>query len=91
MPTSTPAPTSREKFEKHIKTLKTNDASTRFDVKEVTVYPGQNKVFVKGVMNNFVGSKSINSRNEAYEVEFKISRGRLFLKDIKLVEEVSEK
>jgi conjugal transfer pilus assembly protein TraE len=76
----------REKFEKHYKTLKTNDASTRFDIKEVKVYPDRNKVYVTGSMNNFVGSKPINSRAEIYEVEFKTFRGRLFLKDIKLVD-----
>jgi conjugal transfer pilus assembly protein TraE len=76
----------REKFEKHYKTLRSNDASTRFDVKDVTVYPEKNKVHITGVMNNFVGSKPISSKQETYEVEFKIFRGRLFLKDIKLAE-----
>ena len=42
-------------------------------------------------MNNFVGSKSINARNETYEVEFNTLRGRLFLKDIKLVSGGQEK
>ena len=76
----------RDKFEKNIKTLKTNDASTRFDVKEVTVYPEKNIVHVKGVMNCFVGSKQINTRPETYEIQFKMFRSRLFLKDIKLIE-----
>lgn len=76
----------REKFEKHYKLLKSNDASTRFDVKDVTVYPNRNKVYVTGTMNNFVGTKSISTKQEIYEVEFKIFRGRLFLNDIKQIE-----
>jgi type IV conjugative transfer system protein TraE len=76
----------REKFEKTIKKLKTNDASTRFDVKEALVFPEKSVVNVKGTLNRFVGSRQINSLQETYEVGFKTFRGRLFLKDIKLIE-----
>ena len=76
----------REKFERSYKVLKSNDASTRFDVKEVTIYPDKNKVYITGIMNNFVGSRGIGTRQEIYEVEFKVFRGRLFLKDIQQIE-----
>lgn len=77
----------REQFEKNHKTLKQNDAATRFDVKESMVYPERNKVYVTGTINNFVGSKNIRTKQETYMVEFKVFRGRLFLKDLKQVEE----
>lgn len=78
----------REEFEKNHKKLKQNDASTRFDVKEAVIYPDKNRVYVRGRKNNFVGSKSISSKEETYMVEFKIFRGRLFLKELKQVEGV---
>ena len=37
-------------------------------------------------MNNFIGTKGISSKQEIYEVTFKVLRGRLFLKDIKQIE-----
>lgn len=77
----------REKFEKYQKLLKQNNASTRFDIKKVRVVPNRNKVYLTGIMNNFVGTKCINTTRENYAVEFKIQRGRLFLKDFKLIEE----
>ncbi|GHT94794.1 hypothetical protein FACS1894122_11750 [Alphaproteobacteria bacterium] len=43
------------------KKLKKNDASTRFDVKDVTVYPEKNIVHVEGRLNSFIGSKQINN------------------------------
>lgn len=80
----------REKFERNLKILKTNDAATRFDVKDATIYPDKNKVYVMGVMHNFVGTREISSKQETYEVSFKVVRSRLFLKDIKKVEETNE-
>jgi type IV conjugative transfer system protein TraE len=76
----------KEKFEKTLKTLKKNNASTQFEVKDATVFPDQNIVHVKGILNCFVGSKRINSYSEIYEVKFKTFRGRLFLKDFQLIE-----
>lgn len=76
----------REKFAKDIKKLKSNNASTSFDVKELTVYPEQNTVRAKGVLNRYCGSKCINSSKEIYEVRFKTYRGRLFFKKIKKIE-----
>jgi type IV conjugative transfer system protein TraE len=76
----------RERFEKTLKTLKQNDASTRFDVKDATVFPESNTVHVKGILNCFVGSRQINGYSETYEVNFRTFRGRLFLKDFKLLE-----
>jgi hypothetical protein len=76
----------REKFEKTLKTLRKNDASTRFEVKEATVFPEKNVVHVKGILSCFVGSKQINSYTETYEVKFKTFHGRLFLEDFQLIE-----
>jgi type IV conjugative transfer system protein TraE len=78
----------REKFEKTLKTLRKNDASTRFEVKEATVFPEKNTVHVKGILSCFVGSKQINSYPETYEVKFKTFRSRLFLEDFQLIEGV---
>ena len=80
----------REKFERNLKILKSNDAATRFDVKDATIYPDKNKVYVTGIMRNFVGTKEISSKQETYEVSFKVVRSRLFLSDIKKVEETKE-
>jgi type IV conjugative transfer system protein TraE len=76
----------REKFEKTLKILRKNDASTRFEVKEATVFPEKNIVHVKGILSCFVGSKQINSYPETYEVKFKTFRSRLFLEDFQLIE-----
>jgi type IV conjugative transfer system protein TraE len=76
----------REKFEKTLKTLRKNDASTHFNVKEVTVFPEKNIVHVKGILRCLIGSKQINSYPETYEVKFKTFRGRLFLEDFQLIE-----
>lgn len=78
----------REEFEKNYKKLKQNNASTRFDVKESVIYPDKNTVYVRGRKNNLVGSKSISSKEEIYKVEFKVFRGRLFLKELKQEEGV---
>ena len=78
----------REKFAKHSKILKQNDASTRFDIKNIRVVPDHNKVYLIGIMNNFVGTKNIGTRRETYLVEFSIQSGRLFLKDFQLMEDV---
>jgi hypothetical protein len=83
----------REKFAKHSKILKQNDASTRFDIKNIRVVTNHNKVYLTGVrtmsvMNNFVGTKNISTRRETYVVEFSVQSGRLFLKDFKLMEDV---
>ena len=80
----------REKFEKHHKILKQNDASTRFDIKKIKVVPDRNKVYLTGIMNNFVGTKSIKTKPENYVVEFKVQRGRLFLKDFRLITEATD-
>ena len=77
----------REEFEKNHKKLKQNDASTRFDVKDVTVYPERNKVYIQGTMHNFIGSKVIKTKQETYMVEFKVFKGRLFFKELKKIEE----
>lgn len=81
----------REKYEKDIKKLKENDASTRFEVKEVTVFPDLNIVRAEGRLKHYVGSKCIKEGPAVYEVSFKIYRGRLFFKEIKQVEENDEK
>jgi conjugal transfer pilus assembly protein TraE len=73
----------RNKYEKDIKKLKQNDASTTFEVKEVTVYPDRNIVRAEGRLNRFIGSKQIGDSQEVYEVSFKTYRGRLFFKEIK--------
>jgi conjugal transfer pilus assembly protein TraE len=77
----------KEKFEKDIKKLKKNDASTRFDVKNATVYPEKNIVHVTGRLISFVGSKLINDQQQTYEVRFKTFRGRLFLTGFRLIPE----
>ncbi|MDR3155765.1 MAG: type IV conjugative transfer system protein TraE [Holosporaceae bacterium] len=76
----------REKFEKDIKKLKKNNASTRFDVKDATVYSDKNVVHVTGQLISFVGSKQIQEQQRTYEVKFKIFRGRLFLENLKALE-----
>jgi type IV conjugative transfer system protein TraE len=80
----------KERFEKTLKTLKKNDASTRFEVKEATVFPEKNIVHVKGILNCFVGSKQIDNRQEAYEVKFKTFRERLFLDNFQLLEGIGK-
>lgn len=80
----------RNKYEKDIKKLKQNDASTTFDVREVTVFPDKNIVHVAGMLNSYVGSKRIKDSQETYEVSFKTYRGRLFFKAIKRVGEANE-
>lgn len=77
----------REQYEKNIKKLKQNDASTTFESKEVTVFPDQNIVQVTGTLNSFIGSKRIKESQETYEIIFKTYRGRLFFKEIKKVGE----
>ena len=76
----------RNKYEKDVKKLKQNDASTTFEVKEVTVYPDKNIVRVTGTLNRFMGSKRIKNSQETYEVSFKTYRGRLFFKEINQLE-----
>jgi len=49
------------------------------------VFPDQNVVHVKGNLDRFIGSKQISSLQRTYEVSFTVKRGRLFLKDIKLL------
>jgi len=77
----------KEKYERDIKKLKENDASTTFEVKEVTVFPDPNIVRAEGILKQYVGSKCIKERSAIYEVSFKTYRGRLFFKEIKQVEE----
>lgn len=77
----------REKFARHSTILKQNNASTRFDVKKARIVPDRNKVYLTGIMNNFVGTKNISTRRETYVVEFSVQSGRLFLKDFKLMQE----
>lgn len=79
------------KYERDIKKLKENDASTSFEVKEVTVFPDQNIVRAEGRLKHYVGSKCIKEHSAMYEVRFKTYRGRLFFKEIKQVEENNEK
>ncbi len=81
----------KEKYERDIKKLKENDASTTFEVKEVTVFPDPNIVRAEGILKHYVGSKCIKERSAIYEVSFKTYRGRLFFKEIKQVEENNEK
>lgn len=81
----------QEKYAKDIKKLKENDASTTFEVKEVTVFPDSNVVRAEGRIKHYVGSKCIKERTAIYEVSFKTYRGRLFFKEIKKVEENNEK
>jgi conjugal transfer pilus assembly protein TraE len=73
----------RNKYEKDIKKLKQNDASTSFEVKEVMVYPDKNLIQAEGILNKYVGSKRIKEIPATYEVYFKTYRGRLFFKEIK--------
>lgn len=76
----------QEKYERDIKKLKENNASTTFEVKEVTVFPDSNIVRAEGTLKHYVGSKCIKERLAIYEVSFKTYRGRLFFKGIKKVE-----
>lgn len=78
----------RTKYEKDIKKLKQNDASTTFEVKEVTVYPDRNMVHAEGTLNSYVGAKRIKEIHEVYEVGFKTYRGRLFFREIKRVDQL---
>ena len=80
----------RDKYEKDIKKLKKNDASTMFEIKELTVYPDQNTVRAEGTLNRYIGSKMIKSSQETYEVKLKTYRGRLFFQKIKRVGEKDE-
>jgi len=73
----------QEKYERDIKKLKDNDASTTFEVKEVTVFPDKNVVHANGILKHFVGSKCIKEFPVIYSVSFKTYRGRLFFKEIK--------
>jgi len=77
----------RNKYEKDIKKLKQNDASTTFESREVLVFPDRNIARVTGTLNRYVGSKRIGDSQETYEVSFKTYRGRLFFKEIKKIEE----
>lgn len=81
----------QEKYERDIKKLKENDASTTFEVKEVTVFPDSNIVRAEGILKHYVGSKCIKEYPAIYEVSFKTYRGRLFFKEIKQVEGNNEK
>jgi len=80
----------REKFEKQHRKLKQNNASTTWNITEFIVFPDQNTVHVKGTLDKFIGSKQIGSLQREYEVSFKIKRGRLLLKDIKLLGEEND-
>ena len=80
----------RNKYEKDIKKLKQNDASTTFEAREVKVYPNRSIVHVTGTLNSYVGSKRIGDSQDVYEVSFKTYRGRLLLKEIKKLEEKNE-
>ena len=73
----------RQKFEKDIKKLKQNDASTSFEVQNVTVYPDNNTVHAEGVLNHYVGTKKIKEKRTSFSVRFDTYRGRLFFKEIK--------
>lgn len=75
----------RTKYEKDIKKLKQNDASTTFEVKEVTVYPDMSVVHVSGILNSYVGPRRIKESQDTYAVSFKVYRGRLFFKEIKKI------
>lgn len=75
-----------EKYERDIQKLKKNNASTTFEVKEVTVFPDLNIVRAEGILKHYVGSKCIKEHSDTYEVVFKTYRGRLFFKEIKQVE-----
>ncbi len=76
----------RSKYEKDIKKLKKNNASTTFEVQEVVVYPERNVVQVSGLMNKYVGAHKIKDSKDIYEVHFEIHRGRLFFKKMKQIE-----
>ena len=75
-----------EKYARDIQKLKKNNASTTFEVKEVTVFPDLNIVRAEGILKHYVGSKCIKEHSDTYEVVFKTYRGRLFFKEIKQVE-----
>ena len=80
----------REQFEKQYRKLKQNNAATIWNIAEFVVFPDQNVVHVRGNLDRFIGSKQINSLQRTYEVSFGIKRGRLFLKNIKLLGEKDE-
>ena len=80
----------RDKYERDIQKLKKNDASTNFEIKELTVYPDQNVVRAEGTLNRYCGSKMIKSSQETYEVQLKTYRGRLFFQKIERVGEKDE-
>ncbi len=77
----------RTKYAKDSKKLKQNDASTSFEVKEVTVFPDKNLVRADGVLHSYVGEKHIKEAKKTYEVTFKTYRGRLFFREITEVKE----
>ena len=72
----------RLKYEKDLKKLKQNDASTTFEVKEVKVFPDRSIVRAEGILNSYVGIKRIKEAHKIYEVRFRTFRGRLFFKEI---------
>ena len=81
----------RQKLEKDRKKLKENNASTVFEIQELTTYPDLNRVRAEGKLKQYVGSKVIKESNEIYEVSFKTYQGRLFFKEIKRIEKKNEK
>ena len=76
----------RNKYEKDIQKLKQNNASTTFEVIEITVYPDKNIVHVTGTLNRYIGSRRIKDSQETYAVILKTYRGRLFFKEITNIE-----
>ena len=81
----------RQKLEKDRKKLKENNASTVFEIQELTTYPDLNRVRAEGKLKQYVGSKVIKESSETYEVSFKTYHGRLFFKEIKRIEKKNEK
>jgi type IV conjugative transfer system protein TraE len=75
----------RERFEKRLKRLDRNNASAKFDVSEVTVYPEKNSATVSGNFMRFVGTKQTAAQRRSYRIDFTVRRGRLLLKDIQKV------
>jgi type IV conjugative transfer system protein TraE len=80
----------REQFERRQKRLERNNAATKFDVSEVTVYPERNSATVIGNFSRFVGSKQTGTQRRSYAVNFTVRRGRLLLKDIQRTGEGSD-
>lgn len=81
----------REQFEKQHRKLKQNAAATTWNISEFVVFPDRNTVHVKGNLDRFIGSKQISSLQRTYEVIFNVKRGRLFLKNIKLLGDENDK